>query len=517
MLLMDYAQRPDFHIGKASDLQGKSRVFYRFLEMIPGILSWSTILFAILISKFLPVWAAFFIITFDAYWLFKTLYLSLHHYHNYERMQHALRTDWNSMMRDMPHDHVYHMVLLPFFKEELSVIESTILSLKSAQYDQSKMIVVLAAEERGGVQSVENARLMEQKYKNDFGHFVVSVHPQDLPGEISGKGPNISYAAEQAQKHVLDVHGIAHEDILVSAFDIDTVIYPQYFSCLTWYFLTTENPHHSSFQPVPLYNNNVWDAPAFSRVAAMSSTFWQMIQQERPEQLVTFSSHAVSFKSLREVNFWQRNMVSDDSRIFWNLYFANNGNYKVVPIGYPVSMDANLADTFWQTTVNIYKQHRRWMWGVESVPYIIYHSIHNKAIPLRQRLKHIAIQVEGFWSLATNPIFILLLGWLPLILGGKEFNATILSYNLPFVTRNLLIVAMLGLVLSAFISFKLLPPPPKHIKNLWFKKAVMVVQWFIVPVTIIVFGAIPGLDAQTRLMFGRYFGTFWVTPKHRKN
>ena len=242
-----------------------------------------------------------------------------------------------------------------------------------------------------------------------------------------------------------------------------------------------------------------------------------MIQQECPEQLVTFSSHAVSFKSLREVNFWQRNMVSDDSRIFWNLYFANNGNYKVVPIGYPVSMDANLADTFWQTTVNIYKQHRRWMWGVESVPYIIYHSIHNKAIPLRQRLKHIAIQVEGFWSLATNPIFILLLGWLPLILGGKEFNATILSYNLPFVTRNLLIVAMLGLVLSAFISFKLLPPPPKHIKNLWFKKAVMVVQWFIVPVTIIVFGAIPGLDAQTRLMFGRYFGTFWVTPKHRKN
>src|SRR5690606_6895372 len=110
----------------------------------------------------------------------------------------------------------------------------------------------------------------------------------------------------------------------------------------TWHFVTHEDPHNVSFQPIPLYNNNIWQTPAISRVAAMTSTFWQMIQQERPEKLVTFSSHSLSFKSLYEVGYWQKNMISDDSRIFFNLLLLKDGNYGVVPLSYPVSMDANL-------------------------------------------------------------------------------------------------------------------------------------------------------------------------------
>jgi hypothetical protein len=36
------------------------------------------------------------------------------------------------------------------------------------------------------------------------------------------------------------------------------------------------------------------------------------------------------------------------------------------------------------------------------------------------------------------------------------------------------------------------------------------------PVIIITLGSFPGLEAQTRLMFGKYMG-FWVTPKYRNN
>jgi len=238
-----------------------------------------------------------------------------------------------------------------------------------------------------------------------------------------------------------------------------------------------------------------------------------MMQQERPERLATFSSHSMSFKALHEVGYWQNNMVSEDSRIFWNAYVGFNSDYKVVPLSYPVSMDANVAPTFWKTAANIYKQQRRWTWGVENVSYVLFAFIKNKAIPLREKIRMSFVKLEGFWSLATNPLIIFLLGWMPLVIGGKEFNETVLSYNLPNITRNIMILAMSGLVISAIISLTFLPKPPegrqgkKH-------KAYMILQWVLVPITMTFFGAIPGLDAQTRLMLGRYMG-FWVTPKHK--
>jgi hypothetical protein len=245
---------------------------------------------------------------------------------------------------------------------------------------------------------------------------------------------------------------------------------------------------------------------------AFSGTFWQMVQQERPERLATFSSHAVLFETLRRVGYWQTNMVSEDSRIFWNCYMHFGSDYEVVPIAYPVSMDANLAPTFWGTLKNIYLQQRRWSWGVENVPYILFNFLKRKEIPKGKKVKMSWVQLEGFWSLATNPLLIFLLGWLPTIIGRGDFSTLVISYNLPIITRDIMFVTMFGLIVSAYMAMSLLPPRPKHIparQSLW-----MVIQWILVPLTIVIFGAIPALEAQTRLFVGKYLG-FWVTPKHR--
>ncbi len=509
---MIYENKEYLKVGRASELKGNDRILYRMLEILPGALAWGTLLLLVLSSAFFPTFSAYFIIIFSIYWILKTVYLSVHLRHNWMRLKHNMALDWKQMLSHMKYEHVRHLILLPYYNESYEVIEKSIQALIATHYDTKAILVVLAGEERAGDEARANGEKIKALYQKHFGAFLLTIHPKDIPGEMPGKGSNITYAAEQARVLVLDPLGLSYEEVIVSAFDIDSVAYPDYFNCLTWNFLVTPNPLKVSFQPVPFYNNNIWDAPALSRVAATSSTFWQMIQQERPEKLATFSSHAVSFKALYDIGYWQTNMVSEDSRIYWNLFIAHDGDYDVVPISYPVSMDANLDGKFWKTLVNIYKQHRRWGYGCENIPYILFNFIKNKKIPLHKKLSATFVQVEGFWSLSTNPLIIFLLGWLPVLLGGQKFNETVLSYNLPFIARDLMLFAMSGLILSAWITLSLLPPPPKETRKN--KKIFMVLQWLLFPINVIIFSAIPGLEAQTRLMFGKYMG-FWVTPKHR--
>ena len=489
------------HIGRAADLSGRAYLLYRALEILPAALSWGTLIGVVLLSIYAPIIAAYLIIFFSLYWLLKTIYLSIHLRHNWKRILHNMEVDWTERLSNVKHEHIWHMVILPFSTEPLEVVERSVKALAEAKGNKKRMIVVLAAEERCGESAQKVALAVKKHFEGTFGHILITTHPLGVVGEIIGKGSNATYAIEKARKQILDAHKIPYEDVLVSNFDSDTVAYPQYFQCLTWNFATAEDPLHASYQPVPLYNNNIWHAPALARVVATSSSFWQMIQQERPEKLATFSSHSTPFKALYEAGYWQTNMVSEDSRIYWNLFFKNNGRYRVVPIAYPVSMDANFTSSFWKTMINVYKQHRRWTWGVENIPYIIYQCIHNHAIPLRERLRIISFKIEGFWSLATHPLILLLLGWLPIVLGNRAFHVTVLSYNLPIAARTILTIAMVGLIVSAAISLTLLPPRPEGFGKPRF--IMQVLQWILVPVTMVVFSAIPGLEAQTRLALGR--------------
>ncbi|MFM2374726.1 MAG: hypothetical protein RLZZ234_721, partial [Candidatus Parcubacteria bacterium] len=371
MDLLPYAKRPDFKVGRAPELSGSDRRFYRMLEILPGVASWTTIIGVLLLSNYAPFIAAYFVIGFSIYWVLKTAFLSYHLRYNWKRLRHHLSLNWASLIERFEYGHLYHVVVLPFYEESEEVVNQTIASIANTHYDTKNIIIALASEERAGEGAAKVAEAMRVKWKDTFGYFLVTVHPKDIPGEMAGKGSNASWAAEKVRTEVLDPRGIRYNHTLVSIFDIDTVLYPEYFNCLIWHFMTAKRPLKSSFQPVPIFNNNIWEAPAVARVVAMSSTFWEMVQQERPERMATFSSHSVSFQALYEVGYWQTNMVSEDSRIFWNLFLANDGEYDVIPLSYPVSMDANVAASFWGTMRNIYKQHRRWTYGVENFVYII--------------------------------------------------------------------------------------------------------------------------------------------------
>ncbi|OGN00961.1 MAG: hypothetical protein A3B91_00580 [Candidatus Yanofskybacteria bacterium RIFCSPHIGHO2_02_FULL_41_29] len=515
---------PDYlHIGRASDLAEKrDRRVYRAFEIMPGLLAWTTILLIILLSFFVPVFIAVFIIIFDVYWFIKTLYLSLHLRVSYNKLRENLKINWLEELNNLqPTTYnlqlkswrdIYHVIFLPLYKEDFSLVSASMEGLLKSNYPKEKMIVVLCWEERGGEATRQTTEEIEKTYGNKFYKFLSTMHPAGLQGEMPGKGSNTAYGARVAKEQIIDRLEIPYSHILVSNLDIDTVVFPEYFGVLTYTFLMTDRPLRASYQPVPLYINNIWEAPSFARVVAFSATFWHTIKQEKHETATTFSSHSMPWQALVDVDFWQKNMVSEDSRIFWQCFLRYNGDYRVVPMYYPVSMDANVAYTSWQTFKNVYKQQRRWGYGVENVPYFLFGFVKNKAIPKLKKWKYGFMIVEGFHSWATNALIIFLLGWLPVIVGGSEFNKSILSFNLPFITRTIMTISMIGLVSTAVLSIVLLPPrPPKFGK---FKYLWMVLQWLLFPITTIGLGLLPGLEAQTRLMLGKYMG-FWVTPKIR--
>lgn len=519
--------KPDYlKAGKAGDIPTRSgRVVYRAFEILPGALAWVTIVGIFAASRFTPVAASLFIIAFDIYWLFKTVFLSLHLRAGYYQMQRHLASDWMAKLRELAPEQycrelgvnswsdIHHLVILPFYHEPYEVIRHGLDAIAESSYPREKLIVILAVEERAGVAALEIARRLEREFAPLFFRFLVTLHPEGIPGELPGKGANETWAARQATSEVVDAGRLPHERVLVSSLDIDTILPKDYFAILTYHYLTAEHPLRSSYQPIPVYNNNIWAAPAFSRVVAVSGTFWQTMQQSRPERLATFSSHSMPLRALVEMNFWNTNIVSEDSRIFWQSLLFYDGDYRVVPLYYPVYMDANAAPTIWQTAIYVYKQQRRWGWGVENVPYLLFGFLQNRQIPFRRKLYFSFNQLEGFWSWGTNALIIFFLGWLPVLIGSQEFNTTVLAYNLPRLTRWIMTLAMVGLVTSAYISTRLLPPRPSgHPIRQW---AWMVLQWLLLPVTILIFGSIPGLEAQTRLVFGRYM-SFWVTPKFRR-
>jgi cellulose synthase/poly-beta-1,6-N-acetylglucosamine synthase-like glycosyltransferase len=503
-------------ISKAPDLKSsKDRAIFRLFEALPAFLSGGTLITALVLSWLAPAIAAIFIILFDFFWLLKITYLSFHQTASYRQMKKNLKTDWIARLEKLKNRNwqdIYHLVILPMYKEGVEVVGPTFQSLVESKYPKEKMIVVLALEERAGEEARKTAGEIEREFGKRFFKFLITVHPKDIPGEVAGKGSNETWAVNIAKEKIIIPLDIPPENIIVSGFDIDTKPYSQYFACLTWHYLTVKDPLRASYQPIPVYNNNIWDAPAFSRVIASSGTFWQMMQQERVEQLVTYSAHSMPFLAINEVGY-PSNTVADDSHIFWKSYFHYDGRYRVVPLHYPVSMDAVLADSFLKTAINQYKQQRRWAWGCIEIPYLLYGFSKNKKIPLREKIRHSFIVIEGFWSWAVAALLIFFLGWLPLMLGGESFQTSLLSYNLPRLTSNIMTVAMIGMLASAITSFLLLPPRPRRY-NRW-KNISMIFQWLLLPVTLIVFGVFPALDAQIRLFLGKYLG-FWVTEKVRK-
>lgn len=483
---------------------------HRFLEMIPGGFIWLTFVGAIVLSFLAPTVAMVFIIVFDLYWLFRVVYFVFYLIFSWRAYKREIKVDWMREVRALPDwQRIYHLIFLPTYKEGYEILRAALQSLARSTYPTDRMIVVLGGEERDRANFERHAERLQKEFGSAFCRLLVTVHPADLPGEIPGKGSNLHWMGQEA-KGVIETMHIPAADVIASAFDVDTIAHEQYFARLTQLFLTVPNPLRTSYQPVTTFSNNIWSATAPVRVASFGTTFWMLTELSRSERMWTFSSHSMSWQMLLDVGFWERNMVSEDSRIFLQGLLHYHGDYRVTPIFLPVSMDAVSGKTYLESLKALYKQQRRWAWGVEHFPYMVPKMLADKLMPMRIKVKYIFNHLEGMFTWATAPMLIFILGYLPLFISDRA--SSVLVAVTPFTLEWIMRLAMIGVFASGLLSMTMLPERPAHVKKgTWL---VMILQWALLPITFVIFGSLPAIDAQTRLMLGKYLG-FNVTKKGR--
>lgn len=480
--------------------------------MIPGVLNWLTLILATTLSIWKPLWMVYFIVAFDFYWMVKVLYFTTYLVIAYHHYRQAAGIDWLERVQHLSgFPEILHLVIIPNATESLAVLTTTFTHLANSSYPLEKLVVVLATEERSGKIGQENGQEIQRLFGNRFLRLVVTQHPADLAGEIAGKGANLTWAAKQVRSMLEDL-GHRPDQIVVSTLDADTCVQPMYFAYLTYQYLTVPNPTRTSYQPIPLFNNNIWDAPAVMRVAARGTTFWLMSELMRPERLWTFSSHSMSYQALLDVGYWQTDVVSDDSRIFLQCFLEYDGDYTVQPLYIPLNMDTVVGEDWWASLKNLYKQQRRWAYGAENIPFMLWQFARAHKIPLGKRVRLTFNQLEGMWSWATNPLLILILGYIPFYFLSPASQLYILPQNAPNILSIMLTVSNVGLLTSLILGMILLPSRPSHVSK-W-KVLSMVIQWVFLPVSMILFGSIPAFEAHTRLLLGKYLG-FYVTQKSR--
>lgn len=527
---------------------GKRTLKYRLFEMLPAFLSYGALALLVILSLISPTLAAIYLLLVIITLLVKAVGIAFRTIQGHQRLLAAEKVDWHQRVFDledpgasyeiMRHSHskkfgsvvhvenlrlmsadpsafpkpseVYNAVIVATWNESYDILAPTIQAVLDSTYDSRKIILVLAYENRGGEATKAIALRLQEEYKNKFYAFHLTEHMDGVPNEVIGKGSNISFAGRFLQKWLKE-EGISSKNVLVTTLDADNKPHKTYFDYVTYEFITNENRKHLSFQPVCLFFSNIWDAPAPMRVIATGNSFWTIISSMRPHTLRNFASHSQPMDALEEMNFWSTRTIVEDGHQYWRSYFYFNGNYSVLPIYVPIFQDAVLSDTLWKTLKAQFRQLQRWAYGASDVPYVAVRLFSkDRNVPIVGGLSRLLRLIDGHVTLASVSILVAVGGWVPMLI-NPEATRSISSQELPTTVSMIQMIAMIGLFITIFLAFKMLPPRPERYKRT--RSVAMIAQWILMPFTAILYSATAALNSQAHLFLGKYLDKFNVTDK----
>lgn len=550
---------------------GKRTRKYRMLEILPGALSYTMILLLFVLSFISPIVGSYYLLLIIATTLVKAVGVVYRTVQGYNATKRADKVDWHKRLADLEDPHgsyeklmlvksrefefdehvenlkmisvgkdlvlsekelddngrtpkivfpkpneIYHAVIMVAYNEGLDTLIPTVEAVKKSSFPNERTIFVFGYEERGGEAMRENAKILTEKFKDDFCQFIPVMHPKDLKDEIQGKGPNLNYAAGELVNYVKKAK-IPIENVIVTSLDSDNKMSKWYLDYVAYQFIVHPNRQKLSYQPVSLFTNNIWDAPAPMRIIAISNSFFNIISSMRSHTLKNFASHSQPLLALSQMGFWSKKTIVEDGHQYWRSLFYFHGDYEVLPIHVAIYQDAVMEETFLKTLKAQFIQLRRWDYGASDVAYVGVRlfSKDRKSIgkmsfmPLFAKFMRL---LEGHVTLAAISPMVAFGGWVPKLLNARSKD--LLAFNLPNTISLIQIFASIGLMTTILFSLKMLPPRPKNIRK---PKIVMILQWILMPVVAIVYQSFTAFYSQTRLMTGNYMEKFDVTKKVVKN
>lgn len=528
---------------------GKRKKMYRFFELLPGLISYGLIIALFILSFINPILGSIFLAVFVMLALVKAIGIAYRVIQGYKTMKQVREVTWSERIADLKNpresyerlhnennnsfgfikhlenlkmmsvepkeypnpDEIYHLVIMTAYNEGKEILEPSIQAVLDTTFPSKRILFALAYEERGGEKMAQTAAELAKKYQDKFFCFEAVKHPQNLRNEIIGKGPNLTFAGEYMAKYIKK-YKLKTENIIVTSLDSDNRMSKQYLDVVAYEFITRKNRQHLSYQPVSLFTNNIWDAPAPTRIIAISNSFFNIISTMRPHTLRNFASHSQPLMALEGMGFWSKRTIVEDGHQYWRSLFYFNGDYDVLPIRVPIYQDAVLDITFWKTVKAQFIQLRRWYYGASDVAYVgtrLFADRQTRGMPFAKLLPKFLRLLDGHVSLAVSAPLIAFGSWVPMLVNSSA--RSMVGYNLPSMISVVQTVAMVGLVITILTSMKIIPEMPEKYRKE--KRVSMFLQWLLMPVTSIFYQSLAAFYAQTRLMTGKYMEKFDVTRK----
>ncbi len=482
----------------------------RILEILPGFVSWNLILFPYWGIFVIPEVVAYFVLGFNIYWFYQSFTIALTATISHWRVQAASVYDWVKDLKTFKDwKRVHHVIIIPTYKEPIRILNRTFDALAAQTMPKDQITVVLATEKREPEEDrVKKVKALKDKYDKVFANFFVTLH-ELIPGEVAGKSSNERFAAVWAKGELVDKRKMNINYLTVTSCDADTKFHPSYFACLAFKFLDDPHRYRQFWQSSIMYYNNIWELPALTRVPNTLGSIWNLSQLPRKDRLINMSTYSLSYKLLDEVGYWDADKIPEDWGLFFKAYYKKRGGLEVQAIYLPTHVDAAQSSSLINTLKNQYQQYKRWAWGASDDPWIIKNYLLVPGVPFWDKTMRL---IWVMWAHFMWPVnwFIITLGLTVPTLLNPAFGRTALGYTVPKLSSFVLTIALVFLIIMIIFDNIYKPKRPKDFP-LW-RAVLMPLEFILMPISGFFFNALPGIDAHTRLMLGKYI-EYRVTEK----